>query len=128
MSNYYNLDDVLANNGEVVAELVVKKKSEPKNEGHLTIDVFQTDDEIVIQSTIAGADPKDIDVSVTQDMVTIRGYRESQQKIKASDYFHRELYWGPFSRAVILPADVDADNAKASYKNGILTITLPKLR
>lgn len=126
MSNY--IDDILADNGEVVAELAVKKMPGSKNEGHLTIDVFQTDDEIVIQSTIAGADPKDIDVSVAQDMVTIRGYREPQQKIKAPDYFHRELYWGPFSRAVILPADVDADNAKASYKNGILTISLPKLK
>lgn len=126
MSNY--IDDILADNGEVIAELAVKKKPDSKNEGHLTIDVFQTDGEIVIQSTIAGADPKDIDVSVAQDMVTIKGYREPRQKIKASDYFHRELYWGPFSRAVILPADVDADNAKASYKNGILTITLPKLK
>jgi len=123
MDNYY---DIPTGDGEVVAELAVKKVA-PQNEGHLTIDVFQTEGEIVIQSTIAGADPKDIDVSVTQDVVTIKGYREPQQKIKPSNYFHRELYWGPFSRAVILPVDVDADGAKASYKNGILTISLPKL-
>lgn len=111
----------------VQADLTVRKETKPKNEGHLTIDVFQTENEIVIQSTIAGADSDDIDVSVTKDMITIRGRREPEHKVKPSDYFHRELYWGPFSRAVILPADVDTDNAKASFKNGVLTISLPKL-
>ncbi len=109
------------------ADLAVKKEARPKNEGHLTIDVFQTENEIVVQSTIAGADSEDIDVSVTKDMVTIRGKREPEHKVKPSDYFHRELYWGPFSRAVILPADIDANDAKASFKNGVLTISLPKL-
>lgn len=111
----------------VQADLAVKKETKPKNEGHLTIDVFQTENEIVVQSTIAGANSDDIDVSVTKDMVTIRGRREPEHKVKPSDYFHRELYWGLFSRAVILPADVDTDSAKASFKNGVLTISLPKL-
>ena len=112
---------------EVTATLAVKKDAKLKNEGHLTIDVFQIEDEIVVQSTIAGANPDDIDVSVTKDMITIRGKREPDHKTKPSDYFHQELYWGPFSRAVILPTDVDSDNARAAFKNGVLTITLPKL-
>lgn len=121
------MDDYL-NNNEIIAELAVKKKSSSSaNEGHLTIDVFQTDDSIVIQSTIAGADPEDIDISITKDVVTIKGFREPGHDIKSSDYFHRELYWGHFSRAVILPVDVNTDRAKASFKNGVLTITLPKL-
>ena len=126
MDNFFETYET--NQEEVIADLAVKRKTEPKDEGHLTIDVFQTENEIVIQSTIAGVDPKDIDVSVTQDMVTIKGLRRPEEKIKSSDYFHRELYWGPFSRAVILPVDVDSDRAKAGYKNGILTISLPKLK
>lgn len=113
----------------IEVELASTKKAPPKqNDGQLTIDVFQTEDDIVIQSTIAGVDPeKDLDISITTDMVTIKGTRSPEQKIKSSDYYYQELYWGPFSRSVILPVDVDTENAKASYKNGILIIRLPKL-
>lgn len=104
-----------------------RKESRPANEGHLTVDVYQTDDEIIVQSTIAGANADDIDISVTTDMVTIKGKRSPDEHIRPSDYFHQELYWGSFSRAIILPMDIDADSAKASYKNGILTIRMPKL-
>lgn len=106
------------------AELISKKSD--REEGHLTVDVFQSSDDIVIQSTVAGTDPNDIDVSITKEMVTIRGSRLPLEKIKPESYFHRELFWGPFSRSVILPADIDPDNAKATIKNGILTIRLPK--
>jgi len=60
-------------------------------------------------------------------MVTIRGKREKDEEIKAEDYYYQECYWGPFSRSVILPVDVEAENAEASLKNGILTIRLPKI-
>src|SRR3989338_7678795 len=108
---------------------LVSTKKEPRqeNEGQLTIDVFQTEDDVVIQSTIAGVNDKDLDISVTNDMVTIKGVRMPEQKIKPSDYYWQELYWGPFSRSIILPVDVDADDAKASMKNGLLTIRLPKM-
>ena len=104
-------------------------KKEPKQvaEGHLTIDVYQTEDEVVIQSTIAGVDTNDLDISVTNDMVTIKGKRQPEDNIKSSDYYWQELYWGPFSRSIILPVDVDSDAAKASMKNGLLTIRLPKM-
>ena len=124
-----DMEDYINNDQNIIAELAVKKtKSKSDDEGHLTIDVFQSEDEIVIQSTIAGADPDNIDVSVTKDVVTIKGFREPPQKIKPSDYLHRELYWGHFSRAVVLPVDIDSDRgAKATFKNGVLTITLRKL-
>ncbi|OGZ33061.1 MAG: hypothetical protein A2V69_03915 [Candidatus Portnoybacteria bacterium RBG_13_40_8] len=95
-------------------------------EGQLTIDVYQTDSDIVIKSTIAGVNPEDIDISITNDMVTIRGKRTKDEKISTEDYYYQELYWGAFSRSVILPVEVDADRAKASIKNGILSIQLPK--
>ncbi len=109
---------------EIVGQLAVKK--EDKEEGHLTVDVFQNGDDIVVRSTVAGVNPDDIDISITKDMVTIRGQRKTEEKINSSDYYHRELYWGSFSRSIILPFDIDPDNAKASMKNGVLTIRLPK--
>lgn len=123
------MEDFFNEDGGLDVELAVAKPKSPKqNDGQLTIDVFQTDDDVVIQSTIAGIDPeKDIDISITTDMVTIKGTRSPEQKIKSSDYYYQELYWGPFSRSVILPVDVDTEGAKASYKNGILTVRLPKI-
>lgn len=100
-------------------------KKEAQEEGHLTVDVFKSGNDIVIQSTLAGTDPGDLDVSITKNMVTIKGRREVDNMTKTSDYYHRELYWGSFSRSIILPADIDPDNAKASMKNGVLTIRLP---
>jgi len=99
----------------------------PESEGQLTIDVYQTPNHIIIKSTIAGVNPEDIDITITNDMVTIRGKREKDEEIKAEDYYYQECYWGPFSRSVILPVDVEAENAEASLKNGILTIRLPKI-
>lgn len=105
-----------------------RKPIKQESEGQLTIDVYQTPNEVVIRSTIAGVTDKDLDISVTNDMVTIKGKRIEEEKIKTSDYYYQELYWGSFSRSVILPVDVDADKAKASLKNGVLTIRLPKLK
>jgi len=100
---------------------------EEEVEGQLTVDVYQTPTEIVVESTIAGVSPDDIDVNVTRDAVTIRGKRHREKKIRDEDYFYQECYWGRFSRSVILPQEVDAEAAHASFKNGILTVYLPKL-
>jgi len=108
-------------------QLTSIKKPRAGNEGYLTIDVYRTADDIVVQSTIAGAKRDDIDINVTQDMVTIKGHRQPEEQPKASGYDHQELYWGSFSRAVILPEDIDPEGARADFKNGILTIRLPKL-
>ena len=117
------------NNNEEFTPILAasKKKGEDDYDGQLTVDVYQNNDDIIVQSTVAGVDQNDIDISVTTDMVTIKGKRSTQEKIKPSDYYYQELFWGPFSRSIILPEDVDSDNAKASMKNGLLTIRLPKL-
>ena len=104
-----------------------RKEPEEQSEGSLTVDVFKQDGDIVIQSTIAGATKDDIDISILNDMVTIKGARQPDTKIRAADYYYQELYWGPFSRTIILPGDVDTNGASASMKNGILTIRLPTL-
>lgn len=97
-----------------------------EQEGQLTVDVFQDDENIIIQSTIAGVSPDDLDVSITNDMVTIRGERRRQYDADQEDYFYQECYWGTFSRSIILPVEIDADRAEAKIKNGILTIRIPK--
>jgi len=96
------------------------------SEGQLTIDVYQTENDIVIKSTIAGVKPEDLDVTINNDMVTIRGERKSEEKVESENYYYQECYWGTFSRSVILPMEVIADKAEATMKNGILTIRLPK--
>lgn len=103
-----------------------KAISAEEQEGQLTVDVYQTNDSIVIKSTIAGVKPDDLDVSITNDMVTIRGTRRHDEETKEEDYFYRECYWGSFSRSIILPVDVVSEKAEASLKDGILTIRIPK--
>ena len=92
------------------------------------LDVYQTDDEIVIKAPIAGVKPEDLDISITNDTVTVRGKREHDMTVRDENYFYRECHWGSFSRQVILPVEIDADAALASLKNGILAIRLPKAK
>lgn len=100
--------------------------SSDESEGQLTIDVYQTDNDIVIKSTIAGVKPEDLDVTINNDMVSIRGERRNEEIVTEENYYYQECYWGSFSRSVILPVDVLSEKSEASMKNGILTIRLPK--
>jgi HSP20 family protein len=96
-------------------------------EAELTMDVYQTPTEIIIQSFVAGLRPDDLDVTITHDMVTIKGKREDRRRVERENYFYQELYWGTFSRSLLLPQEVDPDEAEAGIKDGMLTIKLPKL-
>lgn len=96
-------------------------------EGQLTVDMFQTPEHIVIQSTVAGVEKDQIDVALTRDMVTIRGKRAPMFRVGQDDYFNQELYWGAFARSVLLPQEIDTEAAEATMKNGLLTIKMPKL-
>jgi len=98
----------------------------PETEGQLAIDVYQTESELVIQSAIAGVKPKELDVTVEGDLLIIRGERKNPAE-EGGDYFSRECYWGPFSREIILPVEVDPNRVEATLKEGILTIKIPKL-
>lgn len=95
-------------------------------EGQLTLDVYQTKDNVMIKSTIAGVKPENLDITIANDMVTIRGERKKEEEVKPEDYFYQECYWGPFSRSIILPVDIDVEGVNAELKDGILTVTLPK--
>jgi len=98
-----------------------------QQEGELPVDMFQTDDAIVIRALVAGVSPDELEISITRDMVTIRGTREEIQEAHDDNYFHRELFWGSFSRTLLLPEEVALDEAEAQEKHGLLEIKLPKL-
>lgn len=101
--------------------------NEQEEEGQLAIDVYQTDDSIVIKSIIGGIKPEDLDLTVTNDMITIKGSRENSDELMGKDYYYQECFWGSFSRSVILPCDIMVDGVEASMKNGVLTIKMPKV-
>lgn len=106
---------------------IMETKEEKDLEGQLIVDVYQTDDEIVIQSLIAGVNPDDLEININNEAVTIKGERKKPEEIDEKNYFFQECFWGKFSRTIILPQEIEAEKAKASFKNGILTIKLPKL-
>ncbi len=97
-------------------------------EGQLSIDVYQTPKDLIIKSTIAGVRPDDIDISINNDMLTIRGKREMKEIIDSADYLYRECYWGAFSRSIILPCEVKEEKINAHLEDGVLTIILPKAK
>ena len=100
--------------------------SEEEIEGQLSIDVFQDDHNIYILAPIAGVKAGDVDVSITDEVVTIQGQRRSGHEISSEKHFTQECYWGPFSRSYVLPIAVDSELAKASLKDGLLRIEIPK--
>lgn len=102
-------------------------QEEEEQEGELAVDVYQTPTHIIIKAMIAGVRPEDLDVSITRDMVTLRGKRERHTEGTAGDFFFQELYWGAFSRTIVLPQEVEIEEAEATEKHGLLTIKLPKL-
>lgn len=101
---------------------------EAEEEGQLSIDVYQTTETIVVKSTIAGVKPEDIDISVNNDLLTIRGRRDMMEKIKDENYLFKECYWGSFSRSIILPVEIIPEKIEATLENGVLTVILPKAK
>ncbi len=100
---------------------------EENEEAELAVDVYQTTSEIVIQTMVAGVKPEDLELTIARDMITIRGKREENRKIDENNYFTKELYWGSFSRTILLPQEVEPEEAEATEKHGLLTIKLQKI-
>ncbi|MGB9681330.1 MAG: Hsp20/alpha crystallin family protein [Minisyncoccia bacterium] len=99
-----------------------------EEEGELAIDLFETENELILKSSIGGVKTEDLDITITNDMITISGKREFPEEEKEiKKFYYQECFWGPFSRSIILPKEIDADRAKAVIKNGLLTIRLPKI-
>ena len=88
-------------------------------EGQLNIDMYQTKDNVIIKSTVAGVRTEDLDITVANDVVTIRGSRRKEEEVVQDDYFYQECYWGRFARSISLPQEVDPESASVNFKNGI---------
>jgi len=120
----YEADDSFDKTNSSVNSSWLEEEAE---EGQLTVDVYQTGNDIVVKCMVAGVRPEDLEITITRDMVTVKGRRETEKTIHEEDYFHQELYWGSFSRTIMLPAEVDVEEAEAIEKHGLLIIKLPKI-
>lgn len=94
--------------------------------GQLAVDVYQTKDHVVVRAMVAGVQKGDIDLSLVENTLTIRGSRHTEQTVQEGDYFAQELHWGEFSRSIVLPAQVKEEGAEAELKDGVLTVKIPK--
>lgn len=107
--------------------VVEEEEEEIVEEGELSVDVYQTQSEIIIEAMVAGVKPEDLHLSITRDMVTIKGRRDGNTQVNHDDYFYKELYWGTFTRTILLPHEVEIEEAEAVEKHGLLIIRLPKV-
>ena len=103
-----------------------ESQNDEKDEGQLALDIYQTPTHIVIVAPIAGVRLSDITVSITEDVLTIKGNRYLEFSIPDEDYFTQECFWGDFSRSIVLPQAVDSNKIAATFKDAILKITIPK--
>jgi len=95
-------------------------------EAQLSCDIYENENNIIVKSTLAGVKPENIEISISNDLLTIRGFREEDESVADNDYYCRECYWGAFSRSIVLPKEVEQKKIDASLKNGVLTIKLAK--
>jgi HSP20 family protein len=91
-----------------------------------SVDLFETENDVVIKAALPGIKPEEVDINVTGEMITIKGETRDQTETQEKAYHIREHRWGRFERSVSLPTAIVADKAKAEFENGILTVTLPK--
>jgi HSP20 family protein len=92
----------------------------------LAVDVYETDQDVVVKSSVPGGKPEDIDITITGDTLTIKGETKVEEKVEKANYIRQERRYGAFSRSLTLPTTVVAEQAKAEFENGVLTLTLPK--
>jgi HSP20 family protein len=100
---------------------------EENEELELTVDVYQTPTDIIVQTMVAGVKPEDLDLTIARDVITIKGKREENRNIDEENYFIKELYWGKFSRTILLPQEVEPEEVEATEKHGLLTIKIQKV-
>jgi HSP20 family protein len=100
---------------------------EENDEAELSVDVYQTPTDIIVQTMVAGVKPEDLELSISRDIITIRGQREESRTIDEDNYFAKELYWGRFSRTISLPAEVEPEEVEATERHGLVTIKIKKV-
>jgi HSP20 family protein len=128
---HFEEEEIEVPNGKNITKLDKKGGNnwieEENEEAELTVDVYQTPSDIVIQTMVAGVKPEDLELTIARDMVTIRGKRGENRTIDEENYFTKELYWGKFSRTILLPQEIEPEEVEAVEKHGLLTIKLQKV-
>lgn len=94
--------------------------------GNIPIDIYQTENNVIVKATLPGVKPEEVDISITGEVLTIKAERKEEKEIKEKDYFRKENRYGMVSRSITLPVEVKTDKAEASFDNGVLNLTLPK--
>lgn len=100
---------------------------EENDEAELAVDLYQTPTDMFIQTMVAGVRIEDLEITIGREMATIRGKREEEQHIDDENYYTKELYWGKFSRTIMLPQEAEPDQVEATEKHGLLTIKIQKV-
>lgn len=100
--------------------------SAPSEASSVALDMFQTDDAVVVKASLPGVKPEELSITVTGDMLTIKGETKTENEVKEDNYIRRELRYGSFTRSVPIPVSVQSDKADATFENGVLTLSLPK--
>lgn len=96
-------------------------------QGEVTpIDMYQTPKEVVVKAALPGVKPEEVDITITGNTLTVKGETKADENIKREDYYYREHRYGAFSRAIALPQGLDTEKAEANFKDGVLTLTIPK--
>lgn len=108
-------------------EYELDQPNQNEEEGELAIDMYETPNDIIIKTVVSGVKPEELDISITREKVTVRGSRVPERGFEGSNYHVQELYWGPFSRSIDLPQEVEVDEAEAIAKHGLLILKLPKI-
>jgi HSP20 family protein len=94
--------------------------------GDVLLDVYQTPNDVVVKASLPGIKPEEVDISITGDVLTIKGEHKEEKEVKEKDYLVKEHRYGSFSRSISVPVSVKSDKAEATFENGVLTLTLPK--
>ncbi len=120
----YLVKGVKGSNGDKKDNSWIEEENE---EAELSVDVYQTPTDIIVQTMVAGVKPEDLELSIARDTITIRGEREESRNIDEDNYFVKELYWGKFSRTIMLPAEVEPEEVEATERHGLLTVKIKKV-
>ena len=120
-------DDLMYEDDDLMPEDMEDDVIVPNEEGELAIDLYETQEAIVVQAMTAGTRKNDLDIMITRESITIRGERHSDARVHQDSYITQELYWGAFSRTIQLPEEIEVEEAMAKEEHGLLTIRLPKI-
>ncbi len=125
-ASYARYDEPIDQEEEVIEVQAEEDLQEEPVEAQLAVDLYETNDALIVKTMTAGVKKEDLQISLSRETLTIRGRRDNEARAYQNEYHNQELYWGPFSRVVELPEEIDIEQATATEHHGLVTIRLPK--